>query len=178
MKTFLATYDLYEKAAMGASPGPESRLPEPLRVMLGAIGGNSYAQGFFRFISADVFRPYFSSWRLDPAECFAFLKCGFGHLIFCHQEQYKVLDPVVNSVQVLGGVDELDFVMDIVLCDRPSVENTLLIDIYEQAVPRLGAPGIAEIYAFVPPIGMGGSRSASHGQKSKMSVEMAILSQL
>jgi hypothetical protein len=103
---------------------------------------------------------------------------AFGHLVFYHDEQYKLLDPVFNNIDSLGEKDELDFVMDIALCDRPALENTFMIDVYEQAFPDLGAPKLDEIYAFVPALGLGGDRLATNVKRSLMAVEMNILSQL
>lgn len=158
--------------------GEYSGIPEQLTKMLLEANGSSYANGFFQFVSPAAFNEYLSLWKLDPAECFTFLKCAFGHLVFYHREQYKLLNPLFNSIEVLGEGKNIDFVMDIVLCDRPALENSFAIDIYEQVFPKIGAPGIDEIYAFVPPLGLGGNRNASNVQRRKMAVEMAILSQL
>ena len=43
--------------------------------------------------------------NLDPPGCHVFLKCGFGQLIFFHQQQYKVLNPVLNFIDVLGEAE-------------------------------------------------------------------------
>jgi hypothetical protein len=163
---------------MKMSLGEYADVPEQLKTMLLEANGSSYANGFFRFVSPVVFNDFLSLWKLDPSECFTFIKCAFGHLIFYHRREYKLLDPLFNRVEVLGGQEKLGFVMDIVLCDRPALENSFAIDIYEQVFPRIGAPGIDEIYAFVPSLGLGGSRNASHVQKRQMAVEMPILSQL
>jgi hypothetical protein len=166
--TFLATYKLHEKGeALGCLDG--ARIPEELRSFLQQVNTNSYANGFFRFLPG---RDY----GLDPSECFVFLQCAFGQLIFHHKGEYKAFNPVFNCVDTLG--DGLEFVMDIVPCDRPAMESSFLIDVYEQAFPRLGAPARDEIYTFVPALGLGGARNADNVRRSKSNVEMAILTQV
>lgn len=177
MEDFIATHGLHETGqSLAVETG--APLPEDLTAILNQAGGNTYANGFFRFVAPQSMRPYLALFNLHAEECYPFLKCAFGHLLFYQNEQYKVLDPVFNDVDVLGGKDELDFVLDIALCDRPALESTFMIDIYEQAYPSLGVPEIDEIYAFVPALGLGGNRSAENVKKSKMMVEMTILSQL
>lgn len=180
MDTFLRTHELFHAAEGPARTSLEGQLPTELVEELCQIGGNVYAAGFFRFVIPQVFGPYFELVDLKPSECFSFLKCGFGQLLFYHekQKQYKALDPVFNTVEVLGEAGDLRFVMDIALCDRPGLESSFMIDIYEQVFPRLGAPGVHEMYAFVPPLRLGGSRNADNVRKSKMAVEMPILLQV
>lgn len=178
MDQFFLTHKLYEENREPTIAGEDENTPRQLVTLLSQVNSNSYANGFFRFISPAVFRHYFSLWKLDPADCSPFIKSAFGQLIFYHQEQYKVLNPVFNSIDVLGEKDELEFVMNILLCDRPSLESSFLIDIYEQTSERLGVPIVDEIYAFIPALRLGGSRSASAVQKIKMNAEMMILSQL
>lgn len=177
MKYFESIYPLHEAApAPGIAPGRD--IPQDLRAMLEQAKGNSYADGFFRFIDRDAVAPVFAYWGLEPADCFVFLKCGFGQLVFLHEQQYKVLNPVFNSIDELGDADSLEFVMDVLLCDRPGMEASFLIDVYEAALPRLGPPALDEMYAFVPALGLGGPRDAAQVQKKKMETEMAILAQL
>jgi hypothetical protein len=178
MKTFLSTHTLYEQGRTTTVTETEPGIPEDLAGMLVHANGNSYAGGFFRFIVPDAFRHYVAMWNLDPAECIPFLKCAFGHLIFYHQEQYKALNPIYNCIDVLGEGNELEFVMDIMLCDRQGLEHTFCIHLYEQLSERLGVPNLDEMYAFIPAIGLGGSRSADHVHKVNMNEEMRILSRL
>jgi hypothetical protein len=176
MEDFLATYDLFETGeSLGIVDAP---LPADLIALLTQVGASSYANGFFRFVAPESMRDYCALFNLKPEECYPFLKLAFGHLVFYHDEQYKLLDPVFNNIDSLGEKDELDFVMDIALCDRPALENTFMIDVYEQAFPDLGAPKLDEIYAFVPALGLGGDRLATNVKRSLMAVEMNILSQL
>jgi hypothetical protein len=177
VKTFLGTYPLYTAHGSRLALDAE-RLPEELKSALNQVNGNWYANGFFSFVLPAGVRDYCSLFNLDPAECHPFLKCAFGHLLVYHAHQYKLLDPLVNSVDVLGEEGNLNFVVNVALCDRSSVEGTLMMDVYEQAFPRLGAPQADEIYAFVPALGLGGSRTPVNVRKAKMAVEMAILTQL
>jgi hypothetical protein len=173
MKTFLATYAIDKPGAAAAVP---EGLPADLKAMLEQVGASTYANGFFGFVPPPTFDQYLELAGIDPAAGHVFLKCGFGHLVFVHEDQYKVLNPIFNEVDELG--EDLDFVMDIMLCDRPALENSFMLDVYEQAVPRLGAPDLDEIYAFVPALKLGGARSAANVRRSKMPVEMQILLQL
>ena len=178
MDTFLTTYPLHAKHDADFSAEFGRSVPAELKTFLDAVKGNSYADGFFQFVSPYAFRGLFSLWGLVPANCYAFLKCGFGHLVFFHEGQYKVLNPVHNCIDELGEEGGLEFVMDTALCDRPGMEASFCIDVYEAALPRLGAPSVDEMYAFVPALEMGGSRDPEMVQKRPMRVEMAILAQL
>jgi hypothetical protein len=179
MKTFLLTHKLYKDGSIiYTSDNTKFNIPEELKKMLRQFCCNSYANAFFRFVKPDPFKFYFSMWNLNPDECIPFIKCAFGHLIFYHQLKYKLLNPVYNCIDILGKAGDLEFVMDILLCDRKGLENSFFIDIYEQSFERLGPPEIDEIYAFIPAIGLGGSRNASNVRKLSMDKEMMILSQL
>lgn len=178
MINFLATHSLYRKnTAKTWSEGYEP-LPGNLVAMLCRLNSNSYSNGFLSFVSPEEFRCYFSLWNLNPAECFPFIKFAFGNLVFYHKSQYKVLNPVYNCIDILGEEDELDFVMDFMLCNRTRLMNSFFIDIYEQSFRRLAAVYPHEIYAFIPPICLGGSRDALNVRKVSMKNEMCILSQI
>lgn len=176
MNTFSSTYPLYK--AYNSRLFVDDGLPNELKSTLSDVGGNSYANGFFSFLQPENFSDYCSLFNIKSDKCYPFLKCAFGHLIVYNDRQYKLLDPISNSVDVVGQEGNLDFVVNIVLCDRPSMENTFMIDVYEQAFPLLGAPQVDEIYAFVPALRLGGSRNPANVRKAKMAVEMAILTQL
>jgi hypothetical protein len=178
MKIFLSLHTAYESG--GPAPGQRFEVPRDLREVLERVGTNTYADGFFRFGHEAEFEQYIALAGLDPSECQVFLKCAFGDLIFYHRgnKQYQVLNPIQNVVDILGDAQDLGFVMDIALCDRPALENSFMIDVYEEAFPRLGAPGVEEMYAFVPALKLGGSRDAANVQKLPMRSEMRILLQL
>ena len=178
MDTFLSTYRLSAQHEGGPGSGAALNIPPELTTWLNLVKRNSYADGFFQFVSAENCAPYFSLWGLDPAQCFGFLKCGFGHLVFYHDGQYKTLNPVYNCIDEVGDEGNLEFVMDILLCDRDGMEASFLLDVYENAFPRLGAPALAEMYAFIPALRLGGSRDANNVEKKPMRTEMAILAQL
>ncbi|MEX5216319.1 MAG: T6SS immunity protein Tdi1 domain-containing protein [Nitrospiraceae bacterium] len=178
MRQFSSTHKLHHQDSTDHSTQPDISMPVQLANLLARERAASYAGGFFRFIEPDLFRRYFAMWNMDPTHCVPFIKCAFGHLVFYHEEQYKALNPVHNCIDVLGEKSELDFVMDILLCDRQALENSFFIDLYEQVSERLGVPQLDEIYAFIPAIGLGGGRSVSHIQKVRMDEEMLILSRL
>jgi hypothetical protein len=178
MEDFLETHKLFEEDSTQTTTGPALGIPAELTILMGRVNSNSYANGFLKFIVPDEFRHYFSLWNLKPDDCFPFIKSAFGCLIFFHEQQYKVLNSVYNNIDLLGEKDEIDFVMDIVLCDRPALESSFCIDIYEQAFGRLGPPKLDEIYAFIPALGLGGSRNAASVEKANMETQMLILSQI
>jgi hypothetical protein len=153
-------------------------IPKELESLIVYACCNTYANGFFRFVQPYLFRNYLSLWSLDANKCIPFVKSAFGHLIFYHEQQYKLLNPIYNCIDKIGKMGDLDFVINILLCDREGLENSFLIDIYEQAFERLGAPKSDEIYGFIPAIRLGGTRSASNLKKMPMKNEMMILSQI
>ncbi len=176
MENFIATHKLHEPGEPISIGGAD--VPENLKALLNQVGTSSYAKGFFRFVTPESMRQYVALFNLNAEECYPFLKGAFGHLLFYQSDEFKVLDPVFNTVDSLGGKDDLDFILNIALSDRDALESTFMIDIFEQAYPRLGAPALDEIYAFVPALGLGGNRDAANVRKSNMLVEMNILSQL
>jgi hypothetical protein len=176
MKTFLSTYALYKTGPR--ADAAHGDVPTEVHALLEQVGTNAYANGFFTFAAPPSFDHYLELANIDPAEGSVFLKCAFGHLVFYHQQRYKVLNPLVNEIDTLGEAGELDFVMNIMLCDRPAMENSFMLDVYEQSFPRLGAPNLDEICAFVPPLKLGGPRDSVNVRKTKMDVEMQILLQL
>ena len=176
MQTFLSTYRLFSSGPPAAHIPIE--LPTELKSLLSQVGTNIYADGFFTFVAPPTLDRFLELAGIVERDAHVFLKCGFGQMLFWHQQQYKVLNPVVNEVDVLGEAGELDFVMDIVLCDRPGMENSFMLDVFEQSFPRLGPPGHDEIYAFVPALKLGGPRDAANVRRSRMDVEIPILLQL
>lgn len=178
MKTFLTTHKPFSTIDPGPPTEPPPELPFDLKAMLRQFGSNSYAEGFFRFVTPPAFTECLVPWGLEPSECHVFLKCGFGHLVFFQDGEYKVLNPVINTIDTLADRQNLDFVMDILLCDRQSLENSFFLDSYEQAFLTLGAPNMKEIYAFVPAINIGGSRDAANVRKVKMQMQMELLSRM
>lgn len=177
MDNFLTTHPLLEENTT-STVIEDPRVPAELNSVLQQANSNSYANGFFKFVLAKHFQHYCALWNLKSEDCFPFLKVAFGHLIFFHEGQYKAINPLFNDIDVLGQKDDLDFVMNILLCDRPGLEGSFLIDIYEQAFVKLGPPKLDEIFAFVPALGLGGSRNADYVQKLQMEREMLILSQI
>jgi hypothetical protein len=173
MKGFLSTYALEKPGAAIVAPAD---VPENLKAMLEQVGASAYANGFFRFVAPPAFDHYLELANIDPPAGHVFLKCAFGPLVFYHHGQYEVLNPIFNEVDKFG--EDLDFVMDIMLCDRPALESAFMLDIYEQAFPRIGPPDLDEMYAFVPALKLGGFRDAANVRRSKMDVEMQILLQL
>lgn len=178
MDTFLSTFPLHARHDAKASAGTGRSIPAELKTLLEAVQRNSYADGFFRFVSPSSFGGFLSLWGMEPAHCYTFLVCGFGHLVFHHEGQYKVLNPVHNCIDEIGTEGGLDFVMNDLLCDRPGLEASFCIDVYEAAFPRLGAPSADEMYAFVPALGLGGSRDPAMVEKRPMRAEMPLLAQL
>lgn len=176
MESFLATYSLYEAGPPAVDV--DATLPGDLREMLRQVGTNVYANGFFRFTSPNPLRDYLALAGLEASECVPFLKCAFGQILFHHRKEYKFLNPVYNTIDVAGGEEDLAFVMDIALCDRPAMEASFQLDVFEAAFPRLGVPTIDEIYAFVPALALGGGPTAESVRKTRMDVEMRILLQL
>jgi len=177
MDDFFQTYPLFEKDAT-KTVEPGAQVPAELTALLDQVNSNSYANGFFKFVAPQQFRHYCALWNLNPDDCFPFLKTSFGHLIVFHERQYKAINPVYNDIDLLGEQDELDFVMDVLLCDRSSLEGSFFIDIYEEVFGRLGPPGLDEIYAFIPALGLGGNRAPENVQKVNMEQQLLILSQI
>jgi hypothetical protein len=174
METFLSTHRLFKSGPPAA--GVPGELPPELKELLNLVGTSTYADGFFTFVAPPTFDRFLGLAGIAQPGAHVFLKCGFGQLLFWHQQQYKVLHPVFNEVDELG--EDLDFVMDTVLCDRPGMENSFMLDVFEQSFPRLGPPTLDEIYSFVPALKLGGPRDAANVRRSRMDVELPILLQL
>lgn len=178
MSGFFDTHPLHRRPRRDDAVTLPDGTPDGLAALLSEAAGRTYARGFWNFVSPTRLVRWMVPWRLDAAGCLPFLKGGFGHIVFLQGADCKVLNPVFNTVDLLGAADDLAFVMDILLCDRPSLESSFLIDLYEAAWPRLGDPGDDEIYALVPALGLGGPRAEAHVQLRAMATEMPLLAQL
>lgn len=177
MPDFFETHPLHEAGPVDPALHTYAA-PDDLRALLTRAGTSSYSEGLLRFVVPSEFRDYLSLFRVDPKDSLPFLKSAFGHIVFLHGDRYRLLDPIVNSVDDLGDPLDLDFAMSMLLSDRDILESTFLIDVYEQAVPKLGAPGPDEMYTFVPAVGLGGDRDPEHVRRVRMAVEMPILAQI
>lgn len=178
MQMFLAVHPLHRRVELPTELLSNSALPEDLRALQRQVGLSSFAGGFFRFVRPESLRPYMALWGLEPARCTPLLLCAFGQMLVYSDGRYLVVNPVHNSVDDLGGGDELDFVMDIALTDRAALEASFLIDLYEQAVGRLGPPAQDELYALVPALRLGGPRDAAHVQRTRAAPQLQLLAQI
>ena len=178
MTGFFDTHPLHAQPRRDDAPPLREGTPAGLVALLAETAGQSYARGFWSFVPPTQLGRWMAPWGLAEAGCLPFLKGGFGHIVFLQGAEYKVLNPVFNTVDLLGAAEDLGFVMDVLLCDRPSLEASFLIDLYESAWPRLGDPGDEEIYALVPALGLGGPRTEAQVQLRSMASEMPLLAQL
>lgn len=178
MKTFLSTHKRDGVPGVRGVGTLPPHLPRELSEVLTQLRGGSFASGFFEFVDSNSASRYLSLWQIDSTNCVTFLKCGFGQLLFYQAGEYKLLNPIYNEIDVVGDEGELEFVLDVFLCDRRTLDASFLMDLYERAFPRLGPPKEDEIYALVPALGLGGSRDAAHVKVAKMQSEMPILAQL
>jgi hypothetical protein len=178
MQGFAAIHGLHRTRSPGAAYVMPQGAPPQLATLLTTMGGKRYAEGFWNFAPARTLAPHLSPWGLAADSCVPFLKAAFGHIVFVQGGLCKVVNPVFNAVDVLGEVADLGFVLDVLLCDRPALESSFLIDLYEATWATLGEPDDDEIYALVPALGLGGPREASHVQRRPMGPEMQLLSQL
>lgn len=178
MENFFSTHRAYKQNRTKTLSFSTGSVPEEIAVLLRQFHSDTYSNGFLSFVSPEEFRHYFSMWGLNPLECYPFIKFAFGQLVFYHQSQYKVLNPVYNCIDILGEKEEFEFVMDVMLCDRIGLENSFFADLYEQVWEKLGIVSKQEIYAFIPALGLGGTRDVLHVRKVNMDNEMMILSQI
>jgi hypothetical protein len=153
-------------------------LPDELYELLEGKPETGYNKGFVTMVNPDTYREVFALWDLEPAECTPFLKFAFGQFIFFHHNEYKILDPVYNTISMAGKRDDLKFVMHILLSDEEGLKNAYFKSIYFSVVDKLGAPAPDECYAFVPALGLGGAAKKGNVKKTKLITELTILSQL
>jgi hypothetical protein len=111
-----------------------------------------------------------------PTNAYAFMRSAFGHVIYWDGENSQLLD-------VLDGVvAELAFSMNLtfngVLCENSYLEAVLKQDLFEEALPKLGAPQRDECYGFHPAIALGGSGTADTLKKVKLREHLSLLAQL
>lgn len=153
-------------------------MPADLMELLKGMTVSSYRNGFLTFLPPEDFQDIFAYWNLPTFSCYPFLKSAFGMIIFLHDGQYKLLDPIANEIILLAESGDLDFLLNFMLCDRTGLENTFHIHLYEQVFPIIEAPEPDECFAFLPAVRLGGILDASNIQKTKLKPQLAILSQL
>ena len=136
----------------------------------------SFSNGFLRTLNHDDLADLFPVWKWVTNKTVIFLRTAFGGLIYKKKSTYYFFDSVYGDHTELTR--ELDFVLNIALCDEKSLNSSFLYDIYKEGVELKGVPKIDECFAFVPSLKMGGSKSAEHLEIVKLKEHLYILSQI
>lgn len=149
--------------------------------MLEALHGHKvtgYNNGFVTLVNPADYHDLLALWGLEPDQCFPFLKFAFGQLIFFYDTKFRIMDPVINVVEIIGDDDDFNYIMNDLVIDEGMLVDNLLMDLYQQTVEKLGAPGLDECYAFVPALALGGDKDVNNIQRVKYKEQLIILSQL
>lgn len=155
-----------------------SPLPADLLTAHNGSVQQSFSKGLLMTVQPEDFQHVLAYWDLPPESCYPFLKFAFGQFIFFHDDYFKVLDPVSNTIEPIGEADDYKYLMNDFLCQEDMLNDIFLKDLYMAVTDTLGAPEQHECYAFVPALGLGGSKSKDNIERRPLDVELNILSKL
>jgi hypothetical protein len=155
-----------------------SNAPQFLKDLWDTYGLPSFRDGFFWLLhpieSLDMYR----SWMFEDAKNpLPFLRTAFGDFIYWDDNELMVLKRVpVPSDSFLG--ENFSFIFNDILCRKDTLDDGYFLDLYLEALPRLGPVERDECYGFFLPIAMGGEVRADKLQRVKLREHLAFLSQL
>jgi hypothetical protein len=178
MKNFYLFHSLYTEHSTFVDLTSYKDLPGNLVDTLNFTKETSYSKGFISIVSPSRYRDLLVLWDLEPLACCIFVKFAFGAFVLLHENKFKVLNPVFNTITTLGEENEFDFIMDSLLCDRLGLNNSFFMDVYLDAESSIGAPDLNECYTFTPPLNLWGQRDKSTVRRANLKEELMILSQL
>lgn len=120
---------------------------------------NSFSNGFLRTLQRDAISTLMPIWKWADRSTFIFMRTAFGGLFYKRKANYYVFDPISGDRVNLGS--DLEFLLNIALCDDESLKNAFLFDIYKRGVELKGVPQKDECFAFVPALKLGGTKVLS-----------------
>ncbi len=156
----------------------KDRLPTDLITFLEGLNISSYRNGFFTFVNNDAFTHLLGYWDIAPEDSYIFMKTAFGMLLLYRDNEYQLLDPINNEIVAICGEEDLDFLINVILCDKVALDNTFLFKYFEQAIERIDPPELDECFAFIPAIRLGGGLNSQNIKLEKLNEQLLILSQI
>jgi hypothetical protein len=178
MDKFLTVHPEWKTYAGNIQIPASPAIPQDMRETLQGKNVSGYNKGFVTLVNPADYNDLLALWGFEPDQCFPFLKFAFGQLIFFHDTKFRIMDPVINVVEVIGDDDDFNYIMNDLLVNEGMLVDNLLMGLYLQTVDKLGAPDLYECYAFVPALGLGGDKDIDNIQKVKYKEQLIILSQL
>lgn len=177
MEKFLTVHPEWKTYAGDIQIPAGAAVPPDMRETLQGRKVTGYNSGFVTLVNPADYNDVLELWNLRPEQCFPFLKFAFGQLIFFHDTKFRIMDPVINVVEIIGDDDDFNYIMNDLVVDEGMLIDNLLMDLYQQTVDKLGAPDLDECYAFVPALAMGGDKDINNIQRVKYKEQLIILSQ-
>lgn len=176
---FTAFFDVHP---IDAPASREVAIPERLQIdadlrsFLSVSNITSFSNGFLRTLNSDELLALFSVWRWAGTSTFIFMRTAFGGLFCKNKSSYYFFDPTSNDLVNL--TNDLNFVLNIALCDRQTLDNAFFFNLYKRGSKLKGVPQEDECFAFVPALKLGGKKSVENLEIVKLKEHLYLLSQI
>ena len=151
-------------------------LPEELLDHWQQVGWCAYGEGLLWFVNPQQLEDPVDDWlQTESGRPLVFLRTAFAHLYLWYDGYVYSLDVQTGSLSQVTEDIKLFFS---ILCGEKIQEKILRLQLYREAMQRLGPPSRDECYAFVPALPLGGPGTADTVQRVKLREHLAILAQL
>ncbi|MFP2910232.1 GAD-like domain-containing protein [Pyxidicoccus sp. 3LFB2] len=153
-----------------------NKLPAELLEEWQQSGWCSYGNGFLWTINPAEYMDVLEDWVESTEGLHPFLRTAFGDIFYWDGQDTQYLDVQEGDTTVVFR--RMEMLFDGMLCDDKSLNDLLQHKTFKLALPRLGPPTKDEVYAFVPPVAMGGSGELDTLKRYKLREHLTILAQL
>jgi hypothetical protein len=152
------------------------KLPSELLDQIRRDGWCGYHEGFLWTIDPSSHRALLQDWLPSTGDVYPFLRTALGGIFYMHDTKAHYLDAVVGDVSDVPR--RMDILMDGALCDSRYLNDVLRLDLFDEALGRLGRLTRSECYGFLPPPAMGGPGTPETLGRVDLEVHLAMLATL
>ena len=154
----------------------EGVLPAELLQHWREAGWCSYGKGLLWIVDPGQFEGVLQNWLdFESGRPLVFLRTAFAHLYLWHDGYVYSLDVQRGSLSRVTKDIKRIFAL---LVDPEIQERILRVNLYQQALARLGPPNRDECYAFEPALALGGTGTVETLRRVQIREHLAILAQV
>ena len=167
-----------QKPSGGIMEQFKGKLPTALLDLWREYGFGNYGQGLLKIINPADYADTTSLWIGKIENCYPILMSGFGVLFV-----YRKLSDTTDDICLLDihhrksgsfSIGFSDFFSDIVPSDS-FAKQFLLVDLFQEASVKFGAPAANEIFFFASALVLGGRESMEYVRKGDVIVHQHLL---
>lgn len=143
---------------------------------LESFGVSSFSSALFYSVDPTSTKELLKDWNPNWETCSPMIRSAFGSIFYFQNKKIWQLDPVFQVQKQLPM--DTNIFLNVFLCNDAFLNSAFYKDIFDQVVDKLSPPAIDEVYAFVPALALGGSKTPESVQKVKLKEHLLLLSQL